>query len=110
MQRVFLGEAYGAVDRMGDAGSAAGRLGGADLGDGDGESGQRRVRLDESGFRSDAGSGRLFGEHRKLLLDGLKSADRATKLRALTGVCGSHLQQRLRGAGDLRGTQQRTTQ
>src|SRR5690606_147298 len=77
VQRIFLGETDGAVYRMGNAGSAAGRLSGADLGGGDGEGGQGRVRLDKSRLRGDASGGRLLGEHRELLLDGLEGADRA---------------------------------
>lgn len=90
---------------MGYAGSTTSRLGGADLSDGDRESGKGCVRLNESRFRCDAGSGQLLGEHGKLLLDGLKSTDRATELGAFAGVLGGHIQQCLRSAGDLRGSQ-----
>ncbi|MOA17854.1 hypothetical protein D3C78_1381230 [compost metagenome] len=77
---------------MSDAGSATGRFRGTDLGGGDGESGQRRVRLDESRFRGNACSGHLLGENRELLLYGLKGADWATELGPFAGVCGSHIQ------------------
>src|SRR5690606_33161304 len=75
MQRIFLGKADGTVHRMGNACASAGRLGTADLRSRTGQPTKCGIRLSKGCLGSAVRGCRLFGEHRKQLLNGLKCAD-----------------------------------
>ena len=73
MQAVLARESHGAVHLVGDGGAGSGRLAGADLGRCDGE--QRALIGDAVPDYRGYGGGRLTGQRRKALLDGLKARD-----------------------------------
>ncbi|MNS90039.1 hypothetical protein D3C72_1240730 [compost metagenome] len=107
VKRVFLGEANGAVYRMGDAGADTRGVGGTDFRYGDGQCREPVVGLAKGCFSGNAGSGRLFGQYRQLLLDRLERPDGLAELLALSCIVGGHVQQRMQRPGGLRRAEHR---